>query len=87
MYINILFYGFTLEMEIWSQASESLNKLSEMYKNPAPGETVNRVNRLITAWPQDDRPPAEGYEGVKPVYKKLRSGLNEIQAQAENEVA
>jgi SAGA-associated factor 29 len=74
-----------LELETWSLASQSLNRLSEMYDDPAPVETVNRVNRLITAWPQDDR-PAEGYEGVKTVYKKLRSGLNEIQIQAKSEV-
>jgi SAGA-associated factor 29 len=57
-----------------------------MYEDKAPAETVNRVNRLITAWPQDDRLPAEGYEGVKTVYKKLRSGLHEIQYQAKTEV-
>jgi SAGA-associated factor 29 len=56
-----------------------------MYNDPAPAETVNRVNRLISAWPQNET-PAEGYEGVKPVYKKLRSGLNEIQTQAKAEV-
>jgi SAGA-associated factor 29 len=57
-----------------------------MYNDPVPAETVNRVNRLITAWPQGDSMPAEGYEGVKAVYKKLRSGLNEIQTQAKAEV-
>jgi len=76
----------TEELEIWSRASESLKNLSEMYNDPAPAETVNRVNRLISAWPQNDSTPAEGYEGVKPVYKKLRSGLNEIQTQAKAEV-
>jgi SAGA-associated factor 29 len=64
-----------------------LNKLSEMYANPAPAETVGRVNRLISAWPQDDTTPAEGYEGVKTVYKKLRSGLREIENQAQSEIA
>jgi SAGA-associated factor 29 len=57
-----------------------------MYNDPAPAETVNRVNRLISVWPQTDSTPAEGYEGMKPVYKKLRSGLNEIQTQAKAEV-
>jgi len=75
-----------LEVEIWTQASESLKNLSEMYNDPAPAETVNRVNRLISAWPQNDSTPAEGYDGVKRVYKKLRSGLNEIQTQAKAEV-
>jgi len=75
------------EIETWSHVSESLQKLSEMYANPAAAETVGRVNRLISAWPQDDTLPAEGYEGVKTIHKKLRSGLREIQSQAESEVA
>jgi SAGA-associated factor 29 len=57
-----------------------------MYANPTASETVGRVNRLISAWPQDDTLPAEGYEGVKTVYKKLKSGLRDIQSQAESEV-
>lgn len=75
------------ELECWSHASASLNKLHDMYRDNKPAETVGRVNRLISAWPQDDALPTEGYEGVKTVYKKLQSGLREIKSQADIEVA
>lgn len=64
----------------------ALNKVSEMYKDPTPAETVGRVNRLISAWPQDDTLPTEGYDGLKTTYKRLQSGLREIQNQATEEV-
>jgi len=47
---------------------------------------VNRVNRLITAWPADDALPAEGLEGVKANYKRLVSGLNDIKTQSDRDV-
>lgn len=48
-------------------------------------ETIGRVNRLISSWPSNDTLPAEGFEGVKPVYKKLFSGLQEVKSNAEKE--
>ena len=47
---------------------------------------MNRVNRLITAWPADDALPAEGLEGVKANYKRLVSGLNDIKTQSDRDV-
>jgi len=48
-------------------------------------ETIGRVNRLISSWPSNDMLPAEGFDGVKPVYKKLLSGLTEVKGNAEKE--
>jgi SAGA-associated factor 29 len=56
-----------------------------MYSNPGTRETIGRVNRLISSWPSDDTLPAEGFDGVKPVYKKLLSGLQEVKSNAEEE--
>lgn len=49
-------------------------------------DTIERVNRLINAWPPDDTLPAEGYEGVKTIYKKILPGLADIRFSAEEEV-
>jgi len=46
-------------------------------------DTIERVNRLISG--MDDQLPAEGLDGVKTVYKKLTSGLHEIQSAAATE--
>lgn len=54
--------------------------------NSATQDTIGRVNRLILAWPPDETLPAEGIDGVKTVYKKLVSGLNEIKTSSEREV-
>jgi SAGA-associated factor 29 len=50
-------------------------------------DTIGRVNRLISSWPLNDTLPAEGFDGVKPVYKKLLSGLHEVKTNAEKEAA
>ncbi|KIP05359.1 hypothetical protein PHLGIDRAFT_108337 [Phlebiopsis gigantea 11061_1 CR5-6] len=65
------------ELECWSQTVLSLPKLAELQERTA--ETTGRVNRLISAWPVDDTLPAEGYDSVKSTWKKLVSGLTEIQ--------
>lgn len=57
-----------------------------MYTNPGTSETIGRVNRLLSAWPADDNLPAEGYESVKTLYKKLTTGLNDIKTTAERDV-
>jgi len=49
-------------------------------------EAVNRVNRLISAWPTDDILSADGIISVKDIHKKLVSGLNEIKASSERDV-
>lgn len=48
-------------------------------------ETIGRVNRLVSSWPSNDTLPAEGFEGVRSVYKKLLSGLQEVKNNAEKE--
>jgi SAGA-associated factor 29 len=60
-----------------------VNSLNDVYANPS--ESVGRVNRLIANWPSDDTLPAEGFDGVKTVYKKLVSGLQELKTNAEKE--
>ncbi|KZT12024.1 uncharacterized protein LAESUDRAFT_719985 [Laetiporus sulphureus 93-53] len=73
------------EVDCWSRAASSLSRLSNTYTNPTAIETIGRVNRLLSAWPADDTLPAEGYDGVKSVYKKLTSGLTDIKATAERD--
>ncbi|GLB38540.1 putative SGF29 tudor-like domain containing protein [Lyophyllum shimeji] len=73
------------EVECWSQAAESLAALSNKYSSQSTLETIERVNRLISAWPPDDTLPAEGLDGVKTIYKKLAPGLRDIQTAAEEE--
>ncbi|KAF9643914.1 hypothetical protein BDM02DRAFT_3157319 [Thelephora ganbajun] len=75
----------TEEVECWSHARSSINTLNGIYSNPGTVETIGRVNRLISSWPSNDTLPAEGFEGVKPVYKKLLSGLQEVKNNAEKE--
>lgn len=58
--------------------------LSNKYSSTS--ETIERVNRLISSWPADDTIPAEGFESVKGVYKKLHPGLRDIQVAAGDEV-
>jgi SAGA-associated factor 29 len=74
------------EVDCWSHAAESLTALSNKYSSHSTLETIERVNRLINAWPPDDTLPAEGYEGVKTIYKKLLPGLTDIRLAAEEEV-
>ena len=71
------------EVECWEHASESLSTLSNVYASAA---TVERVNRLINAWPTDDTPPAEGIGHMKTVQQKLTSGLSDIIAACDQEV-
>ncbi|KAH9936286.1 SGF29 tudor-like domain-containing protein [Fomitopsis serialis] len=75
------------EIDFWSHAAASLSTLSStMYNEPATGDPIGRVNRLLLAWPTDDNLPAEGYESVRSTYKKLTAGLNEIKTAAERDV-
>jgi len=71
------------EVERWSHARSAVTSLNDMYANPS--EAIGRVNRLIASWPSDDTLPAEGFEGVKIVHKKLVSGLQELKNNAEKE--
>ncbi|TFY81143.1 hypothetical protein EWM64_g2878 [Hericium alpestre] len=64
----------------------SLSALNKLCNDTALQETIGRVNRLISAWPSDDTPPAEGIDGVKTIYKKLTSALNDIKANSDKEV-
>jgi len=77
---------FSLEVECWAHASESLSILSTLYANSNTTETIGRVNRLINAWPPDDTPPAEGIGHMKTVQHKLSSGLSDIIAACDQEI-
>ncbi|KNZ81272.1 SAGA-associated factor 29 [Termitomyces sp. J132] len=74
------------ELECWSQAAASLSTLTAQFSRSSTLETIERVNRLISAWPVDDTIPAEGFDGVKATYKKLAPALRDIQNTAEEEV-
>ena len=74
------------EADCWLQAVESLTTLSAKYSSISTLETIERVNRLISAWPTDDTLPAEGLDGVKTVYNKLHSGLRNIQSGADEDI-
>ncbi|KAI0761965.1 SGF29 tudor-like domain-containing protein [Trametes elegans] len=70
------------EVECWSQAAASLNRLSSMLSEHDRDDTVGRVHRLLSQWPTDDSLPSEGTDGVKSLCKKLVAGLQEVQATA-----
>ncbi|KAJ7780653.1 SGF29 tudor-like domain-containing protein [Mycena maculata] len=74
------------ELDCWSHAATSLTHLSGIYSNPATIETIGRVNRLISVWPADDTVPAQGFDNVKQIYRKLSSALEEIQTTSDREV-
>ena len=73
------------EVEYWTHAAASLSKLAALHSSADTVETINRVNRLLLAWPTDDTVPAEGLDSVKGVCKKLTSGLNEIKSTADRD--
>ncbi|KAG6820179.1 hypothetical protein H0H93_004310 [Arthromyces matolae] len=73
------------ERECWSHAASSLNTLAALYSSHSTLETIERVNRLISAWPVDDTLPAEGLDGLKGIYKKLVPGIRDIQNAADEE--
>ena len=81
---NFCFFPIKLEVEFWSHARASVTSLNGIYAGPP--EAVGRVNRLISSWPSDDTLPAEGFDEVKKVYKKLVSGLQELEMNAEREI-
>ncbi|RDB14800.1 SAGA-associated factor 29 [Hypsizygus marmoreus] len=74
------------EVECWAHAAQALTTLANKYSTQSTLETIERVNRLISAWPHDDTVPAEGLDGVKTIYKKLSPGLRDIQMAADEEV-
>ncbi|KII86869.1 hypothetical protein PLICRDRAFT_143412 [Plicaturopsis crispa FD-325 SS-3] len=65
------------ELECWSHAAKALSSLSEIYAVSSSQETIGRVNRLIAAWPTEET-PAERFDDVATIYKKLSGGLKEI---------
>jgi SAGA-associated factor 29 len=75
-----------LEIECWTQAVDSLRTLSKVYASPATVDTIGRVNRLFSTWPTDEALPADGYDGLKSLSKKIQSGLQDIQRTAQKEV-
>ncbi|KAG6880501.1 hypothetical protein C0993_006217, partial [Termitomyces sp. T159_Od127] len=67
-------------------AAASLSTLTAQFSSHSTLETIERVNRLISAWPVDDTIPAEGLDGVKATFKKLAPALRDIQNTADEEV-
>ena len=63
-----------------------LKDILEAHTSSDASDTIGRVNRLISAWPQDDNIPAQGYDSVKSIYKKLNASLKEIQDSANRDV-
>jgi SAGA-associated factor 29 len=49
-------------------------------------EAIGKVNRLISQWPTDDNLPADGFDSVKSMYKKLNAGLGEIGGASDSEL-
>ncbi|RPD62404.1 hypothetical protein L226DRAFT_544265 [Lentinus tigrinus ALCF2SS1-7] len=74
------------ELECWGQTVVQMNKLALMLTEQERDDTIGRVHRLLSQWPSDDALPAEGIDGVKSIYKKLISGLNEVKTNAEKDV-
>ena len=74
------------ELDCWTQATVQLNKLSAMLSEQQRDDPAGRVHRLLSQWPSDDSLPTEGIDGVKSIYKKLISGLNEVKTNAEKDV-
>ncbi|KAI0076702.1 hypothetical protein K474DRAFT_1622351 [Panus rudis PR-1116 ss-1] len=73
------------EVEYWTHAANSLTNLARLCANQETGDAIGRVNRLISAWPTDDTLPAEGFDSVRSIYRKLNTGLNEIRSSAERD--
>ncbi|KAF9046444.1 SGF29 tudor-like domain-containing protein [Panaeolus papilionaceus] len=73
------------ERECWSHTAEALQVISKLYDTSHSGDSIGRVNRLLSAWPKDDTLPAEGLAHLKSLQHKLISGLVEIQTSAQQE--
>ena len=59
-----------------------------LFRSPAVGDAIARVNRLIAGWSTgsgDDALPLDGFDTAKSIYKKLHSGLTEIKNKADAE--
>ena len=63
-----------------------LRDLAALHGEQDREDPLGRVHRLLSQWPSDDALPTEGIDGVKSIYKKLSSGLNEVKMNAENDV-
>ncbi|KAF7297389.1 SGF29 C-terminal domain-containing protein [Mycena indigotica] len=74
------------EVQCWSHAAKSLSALSTLYAHNTQNDTVGRVNRLSYVWPVDGTMPPQGFDEVKRIYRKLNSGLEEIQRSSDQEV-
>ena len=78
----------TIELQCWAVVVAKLNACRQTYEKPETMETMGRVNRSISAWPTmsgDNGEPLEPFETIKATYKKLSSGLADIQKHAEAE--
>ncbi|TDL22219.1 hypothetical protein BD410DRAFT_788950 [Rickenella mellea] len=78
------------EIQYWSQSANILSAFTTKYNNPATGDAIGRVNRLISAWPAtngEDSLPMDGFETVEATYKKLKAGLNEVKDSAAAEAS
>ena len=73
------------EVDCWQQAATSLGRLVALLAEQERDDHPGRVHRLLSQWPSDDALPTEGIDGVKSIYKKLVSGLNEVRVNAEKD--
>jgi hypothetical protein len=86
MYIPFTLSFLPLEVDTWARAAVSLNALSEKYCGQNTLDIIDRVNRLIAQWPHDDTMPAEGWEGIRSVHKKLEPNLQRLQSISDEEI-
>ncbi|TFK74877.1 hypothetical protein BDN72DRAFT_788648 [Pluteus cervinus] len=75
------------EVDTWAHASKSLTALSNKLANASTADTINRVNKLILAWPTDDAVPADGIDGIKTLYRKLTTSIGDLRSATDEEKA
>jgi len=72
------------ESQYWSQAAASLTALNQIQGNSTTTETINKVNKWISVVPSTEQ-AVEGIERFQKIRGKLRVGLEDIKASADNE--
>lgn len=73
-----------LESEVWIHASSSIAKVANLYKVGAAEQAIGRANRLLA---MDDGMQNHGYQDAKQNYKRLHSGLEDVQKTSGAEMA
>jgi len=70
------------ELGYWAQTLTAVNEFNRLQ---AQAPSTDKVNKWMTALPQDEILQVDGLESLKMVRGKLTAGLNEIKANAEAE--